>query len=334
MLLRAGQRYREVAAAFGVTPPTGTDGNPLKPGLPMVEMTSLFTESALRDAYRTFPDSPVLTDFDRDTVLAAVDTAAEVQPLLAAMTHSDQGRPKGFFTEAHGKPGEPLGLPGGHGQNFQVLAPVYRALHETGKHLVYLGNVDNTGFTIDPVAIAMVALRDVQAGFDFAFRTAVDVKGGVLLYDQSGGLNCADIGSAIDKEEVFAAEERGKQILFNCATGLFNLDHLVPRIDEVVEQLPMRISDQDKDAGRYSQAEQVTWEIIGMLDDTLIFGIDKYRRFLAAKMLLEMFLTSGLHRERARKIQASVDDLADGLANVLREEYGLELQSGRWLPAE
>ncbi|MFP4153784.1 MAG: UTP--glucose-1-phosphate uridylyltransferase [Alkalispirochaeta sp.] len=333
MLLLAGNRYRATAERFDVVPPRDSDGAPLRPGLPMVEMTSLFTEDEIRREYEHYRSSEYLADVPEPERSAALATESAVQPLLAAMTHSDEGRPKRFFTNAYGQKGEPLGLPGGHGQNFQVLSEVYRRLRERGKRLVYMGNVDNIGFTLDPVGIALVTLKNAQGGFDFAFRTPVDVKGGVLLYDQRGSLNCADIGPAIKKEEVFAAESEGKKILFNCATGLFNLDYLVPHIDEIVENLPMRISDQDKDAGRYSQAEQVTWEIIGMLDDILIFGIDKYRRFLAAKMLLDMFLTSGLRREEARRIQSTVDDLADGLSDVLRREYGMELREGRWVPA-
>lgn len=332
MLLLNGERYRATAERYGVTPPSGPDGTELRPGLPMVEMTSLFTEDAIREAYAEYRDSPLLRDFREEDVLATLDTASAVQPLLAAMTHSEEGRPKSFFTSAYGKTNEPLGIPGGHGQNFQVLADVYRGIRNGGKRFVYLGNVDNTGFTIDPVGIALVTLRGAQGGFDFAFRTPVDVKGGVLLYDQKGALNCADIGPAISREEVFAAESRGKKILFNCATGLFNLDYLVDNLDSIIEDLPMRVSDQDKDAGRYSQAEQVTWEIIGMLDDILVFGIDKYRRFLAAKMLLDMFLTSGLSKEEARRIQSTVDELSSGLETVLTEEYGMVIDDGVWRP--
>jgi UTP--glucose-1-phosphate uridylyltransferase len=332
MILLATEEYRRVAGQYGITPPVTPDGDPLRPALPMVEMTSLFTEDDIRAAYREYEGSPFLASFHRDDITAALQTESAVQPLLAAMTHSSEGRPRSFFTNAWGTPGEPLGLPGGHGQNFQVLAPVYRKVHRMGKRLVYMGNVDNLGFTLDAVSIATVLLREAQGGFDFAFHTPVDVKGGVLLYDQHGGLNCADIGPAISRDEVFAAEQRGKKILFNCATGLFNLDYLVPRIDDVVENLPVRISDQDKDAGKYSQAEQVTWEIIGMLDNVLIFGIDKYRRFLAAKMLLDMFLTSGLHRNEARAIQPAAENLAEGLDTVLREDYGIVTEGGRRRP--
>ncbi len=331
MVLRAGERYRRTAEEYGIDQPSDSASTPLEPGLPFVEMTSLFTDEALQRAYGQYQESDYLTQFDDRS--QALETASAVQPLLAAMTHSDEGRPKRFFLNAWGTPGEPLGLPGGHGQNFQVLAPIYRSLKDRGKRFVYMGNVDNIGFTIEPVSLAILALRGSQAGFDFAFRTPVDVKGGILVYDQNGTLTCGDIGPAISKEQVFAAEESGKEILFNCATGLFNLDYLVPNLQRVVADLPMRISDQNKDAGAYSQAEQVTWEIIGMLDDVVIFGIEKYRRFLAAKMLLENFLTSGLSLDEAQKIQPTARRLSQGLAAVLREEYDLELRNDRWQPA-
>jgi UDP-N-acetylglucosamine pyrophosphorylase len=330
MVLLAGERYRTTAARLGITHPTGRDGEPLSPGLPFVEMTSYASDKGLRRAYEEYRSSPLLADFPNGA--AVLETAGATQPLLAAMTHSSEGKPRRFFLDAWGEPGRPLGLPGGHGQNFQVLAPTYRSLYERGKRFVYLGNVDNIGFTIDPVSLAVLALTGAPAGFDFAFRTPVDVKGGILVYDQDQSLTCGDIGPAISKEEVFAAEKAGKRILFNCATGLFSLDALVPDLDSIVERLPMRISDQEKDAGRYSQAEQVTWEVIGLLEGPLIFGIDKYRRFLAAKMLLESFLTSGLHLPAAEKIQSTAPLLARGLATVLQEEYAMALQDGRWVP--
>ena len=332
MVLRAAETYRAVAADVGVTPPTDNDGAPLQPGFPIVEMTSIFTQGALHDAYAAYRESPLLRDFP--DAAAVLETASAAQPLIAALTHSEEGRPKRFFLNAGGEHGRPLGLPGGHGQNFQVLTPVYRSLHRRGKRFVYLGNVDNVGFTVDPVSLAILALRGAQGGFDFSFRTPVDVKIGILVYDQNGRLNCGDIGPAISRDEMLAVEKRGTRILCNCASGLFNLDYLAPNVDRIVAELPMRISDQDKDAGRYSQAEQVTWEIIGMLDDPLIFGIDKYRRFLAAKMLLETILTSGVALEAAQKIQSTAPALAAGLRDVLQEQYGLAVQAGRWRPSE
>lgn len=330
MVLLAGQRYRRLAEELGVAQPHDADGRPLEPGLPFTEMTSQFTHAALQDAYEGYRDSIFLRDLPGHT--QALQTACAQQPLLAAMTHSREGRPRDFFQHAWGEGGRPLGIPGGHGQNFQVMADTYRELHRRGKRFLYMGNVDNIGFTIDPVSLAILALSGRQAGFDFAFRTPVDVKGGILVYDQHGTLTCGDIGPAISTEAVLEAEKQGKRILFNCASGLFALADLVGRLETLVDGLPMRISDQEKDAGAYSQAEQVTWEVIGILPEPMIFGINKYRRFLAAKMLLETLLTSGRHAERAAEVQSTVTRLADGLHTVLREEYGLEERDGRWLP--
>lgn len=326
MLLLGAQRYHQLARQLGVHPPDGPD-----PLIPFFEMTSYATQEQLRAAYRRYRESPLLRHLPG--VDALLDTATAVQPLLAAFTHSSEGQPREFFTRAYGQSGEPLGLPGGHGQNFQVLARIYRDLLAGGKRFVYIGNVDNIGFTVDPVSLAILALKRAPAGFDFAYRTPVDVKGGVLVYDQKGNLNCADIGPAISREEVFAAEQRGERILFNCATGLFDLQRLCEDLDRIIEDLPMRISDQDKDAGRYSQAEQVTWEVIAMLKDPIVFAIDKYQRFLAAKMLLETLLTSGLKQDRAAATQPTVRKLAGGLERVLRREYGMKLVDDRWIPA-
>lgn len=325
MALLAGERYRATAARLGIA----AVANPT-PILPLFEMTSHATEEALRTAYGRWETNPYLAGLSGNREV--LTTEHRVQPLISAFTHSAEGKPRRFFTEAHGRSGEPLGLPGGHGQNFAVLAPVYRSLRSAGKRFVYLGNVDNLGFTVDPVSLAILALRQAPAGFDFVFRTAVDVKGGVLVYDRTGGLNCADIGPAIAREDVFRYEESGKKILFNCATGLFDLDYLAGNIDRIANELPTRISDQDKDAGRYSQAEQVTWEIIAMLEDPIIFGVDKYRRFLAAKMLSETLLTSGLQLEAASVFQPSAPMLHEGLVRALREDYGLILKNERWEP--
>jgi UDP-N-acetylglucosamine pyrophosphorylase len=222
-----------------------------------------------------------------------------------------------------------------------MLRDVYRRLYEQGKRFVYLGNVDNLGFTVDPVSVAYLALTGKQAGFDFSFRTPVDVKGGILVVDQEGKLNAADLGPAVSKEDADAAEKRGKNILFNCATGLFDLKYLVEHLDYIIEHLPMRISDQDKDAGKYSQAEQITWEIIGMLDDFLVFGIDKYDRFLAAKLLSETLMTSGIKlddpnypssEDPSSDLKGIAAKLHGGLTEKLQTVYGMKRAGGRWVP--
>ncbi|HKJ84796.1 MAG TPA: UTP--glucose-1-phosphate uridylyltransferase, partial [Spirochaetia bacterium] len=267
------------------------------------------------------------------------DPESAVQPLISAYTHSDDGRPKRVFSEAWGKEDETLPLPGGHGQNFAVLADIYRRLHDAGKRFVYLGNVDNLGFLPDPVEIAYLALSGKQAGFDFAYKTPVDVKGGVLVRDRSGHLNCADIGPAVSKEDVAEAQDAGKPILFNAATGLFDLDFLVENLDRIVRELPTRFTDQDKDAGRYSQAEQVTWEVLGMLDDFLVFSVSKWDRLLAAKLLLETLMTSGIRLDDptyptsddpASDLRSTAQKLHEGLVSKFESAYGMRRDGERW----
>jgi len=308
---------------------------------PLFQMTSVNNTDEVLEAYRSYRASPLLSELIATTGVDITKVETGVQSLVAAYTHSSYGRPKRLFTEAYGKPGAILPLPGGHGQNFAVLREIYRDLHASGKRFVQLGNVDNLGNTLDLAELALLALSGKQAGFDFAFKTSIDVKGGILVVDQRDRLDCADIGPAISHEEVHHAESLGKDILFNCATGLFNLDYLTHNIDYIIDNLPMRWSDQDKDAGHYSQAEQVTWEIIGMLDDFFIFGVKKTERFLAAKLLLELLMTSGVGLDRpdyptdpvaARSPRHIADQLNEGLVGRLQTVYGMERVKGRWEP--
>ncbi len=326
-LLLEIRRYHRVAGQYGIKPP-----DYLQPLAPFFQMTSVFNDQEIAQTYETYAESPYLADLIEQTGVHITEAIGAPQPMIAAYTHSEAGRPKGIFANAWGKKHSPLGLPGGHGQNFSVLKETYQELYSSGKRFVYLGNVDNLGFTVDPVSLALVALTGTQAGFDFAFRTPVDIKGGILVRDQKGRLNAADIGPAISKDEVLEAEESGSDILFNCATGLFSLDYLVPNIEKVIEELPMRFSDQDKDAGRYSQAEQVTWEVIGMLDDFLVFGISKYERFIAAKMLMETLFSSGTKAEKVWEVEPTAKKLHEGLKSLLEWRYGLTLLGGRWQP--
>jgi hypothetical protein len=324
-------RYRKV---------TGTQD----PGLaPMFQMTSVNNDDEVSAAYTAFRQSPLLKDLIEQTGVDVTKVLTGVQPMIAAFTHERDGKPKDLFTRAFGDEGRILPLPGGHGQNFEVLGPVYGELHGRGKRFVVLGNVDNLGNTIDPVEIALLALSGKQAAFDFAFKTPVDVKGGILVVDQRGRLDCADIGPAISPEEVLQAEATGVPILFNCATGIFDLSYLTENLDSIVEELPMRWSNQIKDAGAYSQAEQVTWEIIGMLDDFYVFGVDKYRRFLAAKLLVEGLMTSGIgldspdyptDNDPAKDLKQVASKLHAGLKRLLVEVYGMRLEGQRWEPVE
>jgi UDP-N-acetylglucosamine pyrophosphorylase len=308
--------------------------------LPMFQMTSVYNDREIREAYETYRESELLVELAQETGVKITEVRTGIQPMLAAFS-AGKAKPKTIFDKAFDKENCALPMPGGHGQNFIILREVYQDLLARGVKFIYLGNVDNLGFTVDPVSLALMALQNKQAGFEFAFRTAVDVKGGVLIEDQRGRLNCADIGPAISKAEVLEAEKSGKKILFNCAIGLFNLEYLVKNLDYIIENLPMRFSDQDKDAGVYSQAEQVTWEIIGMLDDFLIFGVDKYSRFLAAKMLIEGLMTSGIGLDDLtyptdpnpeKDLKNLAQKLNNGLQAKLSAVYGMKQAGGHWIP--
>ncbi len=78
-----------------------------------------------------------------------------------------------------------------------------------------------------------------------------------------------------------------------------------------------------------------------MLENSFVFGVDKYERFIAAKLLLESFLANGLcldHPDFARDDDPAKDlhtvgtKLNRGLEKPFREEYGLKLENGRWTP--
>ena len=332
--LLLAQRYSEkIVAGRGEKAPAASPS----PFLPLFQMTSLSNDGILSDYYATASFSPFLATLGERTGLEAAAWSTGVQPMIAAYSHSEEGRPKRIFGEAHGKPDSSLPLPGGHGQCFRVLKNTLEAMHDKGIKFACLGNVDNLGYTPDPIELAIVALSGRSAAFDFAVRTPMDVKGGILVETVEGSLTVADIGPAISIDALLEFESRGLSILFNCASGIFDLDYLVPRIDEIARKLPVRFSDQDKDAGKYSQAEQITWEVTGILPSFLAFAVDKRERFLAAKILLDTLLTSGVglkNPDLPEDLRRTAASLHEGLESMLRRVYGLELSGGRWLPRE
>ena len=310
----------------------------LSPLFPFFQMTSTYNNSQILEKLDTYNESPYLADLVEATGIPITKAETAVQPLISAFTPVEAGKELDLFTTAWGKKDTLLPLPGGHGQNFFVLRGIYKNLYKMGKRFVYIGNIDNIGSTVDPVSLAILALSGKQAAFDFSFKTPVDVKGGILVSDSSGRLNCADIGPAIPKDEVVRYEEMGTPILFNCATGLFNLEYLASTIDTIIEKLPLRFSNQDKDAGKYSQAEQVTWEIMGILDDFLVLAVNKYDRFLAAKMLVEGILTSGIRldakvfetSDTLKNLKELAVNLNHGLTSTLTQYYGLTQNGQKW----
>jgi len=300
-------------------------------------MTSMSNDNALADFYEKARSSPFLQSLARKTGLDPTAWLTGIQPMIAAFSHSSEGRPKGIFDKAYGARNSCLALPGGHGQCFRVLRSIFTELHERGIRYACLGNVDNLGFTPDPLELAVMAISGRPAAFDFAVRTPMDVKGGILVETVEGGRTVADIGAAISLEAMLDLERRGSPILFNCASGIFDLDYLVPRIGEIARRLPVRFSDQDKDAGKYSQAEQVTWEVTGILPSFMAFAVEKRERFIAAKLLIDTLLTSGIGAGDPaipEDVRATATILHAGLASLLRNTYGLELSDGKWTPKE
>ena len=149
----------------------------------MFQMTSHNTDSKLREKYKEYKNSPILKELIEKTGIDITQPESAIQPLIPVFTHTQDGYPLSFFKK---KDGTIYALPGGHGQNFFVLKEVYKKLLEKGKRFVYLGNVDNIGFTISPVELAILALSGRHASFDFSFKTPVDVKGGILVREKSG----------------------------------------------------------------------------------------------------------------------------------------------------
>jgi hypothetical protein len=304
--------------------------------MPLFQMTSVSNDERLAKAYVELGDHHLIAPLASELGIAGTSWATGVQPMISAYTHSQEGRPKRIFDHAYGKADSAIALPGGHGQCFRILAPVLRALRDSGTRFAYIGNVDNLGYLPDPLELALLVLSGRRAAFDFSLRTPVDVKGGILVEigeDKPRRRTVADIGPAISFDEVGRLESGGSSILFNCAVGLFDLDWLAPRLDEIGRNLPLRFTDQDKDAGRYAQAEQVTWEVAGILPDFLAFAVDKYDRFIAAKLLAETLLTSGAAAGDAR-IPSELADTSRRLKAALERKlagpYGLELSGGKW----
>jgi UDP-N-acetylglucosamine pyrophosphorylase len=168
----------------------------------------------------------------------------------------------------------------------------------------------------------------------------VDIKGGVLLRgDEDGELTCRDIGVATSSEEVQRAESRGKPILFNCATGLFSLEYLDRKLDDIIKDLPLRVSEQHKDAGIYSQAEQVTWEIIDLMEYPAVIAVNKHQRFLAAKLLSESIMSTRASRYAEELLERNSDyrdfcevslKLEQGFYSMMEEVFALKLTERRW----
>jgi len=305
------------------------------PLYPMFEMTSHLTHDQLRSVYRSYPDSELLAALCEETGWDPASILSAQQPLLAAMSVE---KPYTIFDQAWGKKDCPLPMPGGHGHSFYVLRDIYRNLYDAGIRFVCMGNIDNSGLLVNDRALAVLALTGKQGCFEFSLKTEADIKGGILVEDENGRLNCGDISLAISPEEVAEYELKNTPILFNAAGGLFNLEWLVHNLERIIRDLPARLTVQEKDRGCYTQSEQVTWEVLGMMDDKLICKVNKYQRFIAAKMVVEMLMASRMQPRRITSplfpdhLKKVASNLQQGLATLLAGPYGLKLTEGRWTP--
>ncbi len=310
--------------------------------IPMFQMTSDFTHDQTLDSFRVFKDSPMLKELIKVTGHDISEVMTKKQSLLSAFTPATEGFPRTVFTKAFGEDDHLIALPGGHGQNFYVLKSIYQDLFDQGKRLAYLVNVDNMGNLPSLTHIALTALTGCDGSFEFSYKSPIDIKGGVLVSSPDGKLTCKDIGVAISSNEIKVAEDEGKPILFNCATGLFNLSYLTKNIDHIIDNLPLRVSEQNKDAGTYSQAEQVTWEIIDLMENPIMIAVHKQERFLAAKLLSEAIMTSKADKIAPvlQKSNPSYKNFCDvslqlekGFTKLMRESYGMSLIDGSWRPS-
>ena len=321
------ERKADYAKMFGALPDVA---------LPAFQMTSVKTDAEIASHLEQCAADPALAAAAKALGCPPVQMRSETQCMMAALTHSSEGMPRRIFAKAYGEEERGLALPGGHGQNFAILAPVYKKLFDMGIRYAWLGNIDNLGYTVNPLSLAVFALSGRKAAFETSFKTELDVKGGLLVIEESGRVTCADIGAAVSREQMEAFEQSGKHLLFNCAIGLFDLERLIPALDDIPYMLPLRITDQDKDAGRYAQAEQLTWEIIGLLERPLFFAVRKEKRFIASKMMLENILAS--LPESFADVPGFADtalyrlslELQKGLYSLLEGEYGMELSGGAW----
>jgi len=147
-----------------------------------------------------------------------------------------------------------------------------------------------------------------------------------------------DIGVAVSSKEVDTYVSSGKDVLFNTACGLFDLKWLTENLEYIINELPTRISVQNKDRGHYSQAEQITWEVISMIPEKLIFAVNKYQRFIAAKMVTEMLMASELddidihNSEYPEQLTGIAENLQQGLKSLLSGPYGLKMENHHWVP--
>ncbi|WNY64580.1 UTP--glucose-1-phosphate uridylyltransferase [Borreliella carolinensis] len=261
------------------------------------------------------------------------DIFTAVQPLVYCYERLNSFNYQYFTLKDNKNANSILALPAGHGQNFKILKDIYLKLYESGKRFIYIGNVDNVGFTINFKALAVMALTNCSSGFEFSFKSKADFKGGILAVNCENRLTCVDIGGGISSEIVQDFENKGNRLLFNCATGLFNLEYLIKNIDEIIEKMPIRIIEQNKEIGKYISVEQITWEVLKLMENPLILTVDRNRRFLPAKLFIDMLINSNLEDRCGYCYKKGVDNSAKNfraLYDLLSKDYGLLCGLDKW----
>ena len=218
----------------------------------------------------------------------------------------------------------PYGLPGGHGQCLYVLRGVLETLLDSGVRFVFLGNIDNVGYTLNPIAIAYLVLRGGEALFEFIPRSAADVNGGILARDDEGRIRNAELGRDFSAQEMAQHQAQGKMALLNCAIGLFDLERLLLRLDEYMRALPVHCRRKKTSVGEYWQLEQITWDIIGLIEKPYILVGKKEQRFLATKLIAESFMVSGLPTAAQTPLAATADRLFEAMKAIAAREYGVK----------
>lgn len=305
------------------------------------------TEEAFAHWHRGKPNRAVRAQY-RDTSRGGGALCAP-QPLLATFAHHGEAElalettPPLFRSASaaanasagHASASPPLGpygLPGGHGQSLYVLRPLLQKLLAGGTRFVFLGNIDNLGYTLNPIGLAYLVLQDGEALFEAVPRSAVDVKGGVLARRAADGKLCnAELGSdGVDIETVITSERAGKSVLFNCAIGLFDLERLLLKLDDYLARLPVHCLHKKTARGEYWQLEQITWDIIGLIDAPYILVGNKTERFLAAKLISETFLLSGLPIKTAGDLIEIASQLHGAMQTVMADDYGIVYRAGEW----
>ena len=255
-----------------------------------------------------------------------------VGALAADLPPDNAGTRPQYFSYKDNRRTRRLGLPAGHGQSFHVLRAIYQKLLDRGYRFATLGNIDNIAYCIDPELIAHVALADIDGAFIFLPRSAVDVKGGVLVKQEDERLTFLTLGAPGTTPALRRQLDKKESDVFFCAAvGIFNLRRLIEQLDTIIATLPVLLLNKKTDLGAYWQLEQQAWDVMPLMEDSKVFLLPKARGLLAAKLLLESYLTSGLPMPANSEFAEIGTHLFSSAQQILSSSIGLEYHNGFWL---